>query len=114
LRIPATSSNGDCVLRDCPIRTIGSVPVYDDRPANEIASAKQLEVLVDILESDPLDRVFDLYGAGAGLAINAGWRIACPFSTLWHALGAHGAAILGALIGRVLGNRRLHIGGRRS
>jgi hypothetical protein len=33
-----------------------------------------------------------LYGAGAGLAINAGWRIACPFSTPWHALGAHGAA----------------------
>jgi hypothetical protein len=58
-----------------------------------------------------------LYGAGAGLAINAGWRIACPFSTPWHALGAHGAAIiatvlLGALIGRYLGNRRLHIGGR--
>ena len=59
-----------------------------------------------------------LYGAGAGLAINAGWRIACPVSTLWHALGAHGAAIiatviLGAVIGRFLGNRRLHIGGRR-
>ncbi|HEY1212382.1 MAG TPA: hypothetical protein VGE93_01995 [Bryobacteraceae bacterium] len=58
-----------------------------------------------------------LYGAGAGLAINAGWRIACPVSTPWHALGAHGAAIiatviLGALIGRFLGNRRLHIGGR--
>ena len=56
-----------------------------------------------------------LYGAGAGLAINAGWRIACPFSTPWHALGAHGAAIiatviLGALIGRLLGNRRLDIG----
>ena len=55
-----------------------------------------------------------LYGAGAGLAINAGWRIACPFSTPWHALGAHGAAIiatmvLGALIGRYLGNRRLYI-----
>jgi len=51
-----------------------------------------------------------LYGAGAGLAINAGWRIACPVSTPWHALGAHGAAIiatvaLGALIGRFLGNR---------
>ena len=58
-----------------------------------------------------------LYGAGAGLAINAGWRIACPISTPWHALGAHGAAIiatviLGALIGRFLGNRRLHIGER--
>jgi hypothetical protein len=60
-----------------------------------------------------------LYGAGAGLAINAGWRIACPFSTPWHALGAHGAAIiatvlLGGLIGRYLGNRRLHIGDRTS
>src|SRR5713101_7768521 len=59
-----------------------------------------------------------LYGAGAGLAINAGWRIACPVSTPWHALGAHGAAIvattiLGALIGRFLGNRRLHIGRER-
>jgi hypothetical protein len=58
-----------------------------------------------------------LYGAGAGLAINAGWRIACPVSTPWHALGAHGAAIIatvisGALIGRVLGNRRF--GGRHS
>jgi hypothetical protein len=60
-----------------------------------------------------------LYGAGAGLAINAGWRIACPVSTPWHALGAHGTAIiatvvLGAIIGRVLGNRRLHVAGRRS
>jgi hypothetical protein len=58
-----------------------------------------------------------LYGAGAGLAINAGWRIACPVSTPSHALGAHGAAILatvvlGALIGRFLGSRRSHIGGR--
>ncbi|HEY3738781.1 MAG TPA: NrsF family protein [Bryobacteraceae bacterium] len=53
-----------------------------------------------------------LYGAGAGLAINAGWRIACPFSTPEHSLGAHGAAIvataiLGALIGRSVGRRRL-------
>ena len=60
-----------------------------------------------------------LYGAGAGLAINAGWRIACPVSTPWHTLGAHGAAIiatviLGAVIGRSLGNRSLHIDGRRS
>jgi hypothetical protein len=54
-----------------------------------------------------------LYGAGAGLAINAGWRIACPVSTLWHSLGAHGAAIiatvlLGAFIGRFVGSRRLY------
>jgi hypothetical protein len=60
-----------------------------------------------------------LYGAGAGVAINAGWRIACPISTLSHALGAHGTAIiatvlLGALIGRFLGNRKLLIGGKRS
>ncbi|MBV8820057.1 MAG: hypothetical protein JO022_16960 [Acidobacteriaceae bacterium] len=58
-----------------------------------------------------------LYGAGAGLAINSGWRIACPVSTPWHALGSHGAAIvatvfLGAFIGRALGNRRLHARGR--
>ena len=54
-----------------------------------------------------------LYGAGAGLAINAGWRIACPYPTLRQALGAHGAAIiatvlLGALIGRFVGARRFH------
>lgn len=54
-----------------------------------------------------------LYGAGAGLAINAGWRIACPYPRLGHALGAHGTAIvatvlLGALIGRLLGSRRFH------
>jgi hypothetical protein len=60
-----------------------------------------------------------LYGVGAGLAINAGWRIACPVSTPWHALGSHGAAIIatvlsGALIGRYLGNRRLRIASRRS
>ena len=39
-----------------------------------------------------------LYGAGAGLAINAGWRIACPISTPWHALGAHGTAIISTVI----------------
>jgi hypothetical protein len=60
-----------------------------------------------------------LYGAGAGLAINAGWRIACPVSTPWHALGSHGVAIiatviLGALIGRFRGNRRLYNRSRRS
>ena len=58
-----------------------------------------------------------LYGAGAGVAINAGWRIACPYPTLRHSLGAHGTAIiatvvLGALIGRFLGARRFHRAGR--
>jgi len=57
-----------------------------------------------------------LYGAGAGLAINAGWRVACPVSPLRHALGAHGTAIvatvlLGALIGRFLHARRFHSAG---
>ena len=60
-----------------------------------------------------------LYGAGAGVAINAGWRIACPFPTLRHALGAHGAAIiatvlLGALIGGFLGGRKFHSADRDS
>src|SRR5689334_18607285 len=45
-----------------------------------------------------------LYGAGAGLAINAGWRIACPISTPWHSLGAHGAAIIATvLLGSLIG-----------
>jgi hypothetical protein len=49
-----------------------------------------------------------LYGAGAGLVINADWRIVCPGSGFRHALGAHGAAVLatvllGALIGWALG-----------
>jgi hypothetical protein len=53
-----------------------------------------------------------LYGAGAGVAVNAGWRLGCPVSTLGHALGAHGGAIIaialvGAVIGRVLGGQRL-------
>ena len=53
-----------------------------------------------------------LYGAGAGVAVNAGWRIGCPVSTLGHALGAHGGAIIvialvGALVGRALGRRPL-------
>ncbi len=60
-----------------------------------------------------------LYGAGAGVAVNAGWRIACPFSTLRHTLGAHGTAIvatvlLGALIGRFLRVRRFHSSDRSS
>ena len=46
-----------------------------------------------------------LFGGGAGVAINAGWRLACPVSTPSHAFGAHGMAVLatvllGAIIGR--------------
>lgn len=53
-----------------------------------------------------------LYGAGAGIAINAGWRIACPVATFRHTLGSHGTAIvatalIGGLIGHFLGKRRL-------
>jgi hypothetical protein len=60
-----------------------------------------------------------LYGAAAGLVINADWRIVCPGSNLRHALGAHGAAIiatvlLGALIGRFLAARKLSTRKRRS
>jgi hypothetical protein len=60
-----------------------------------------------------------LYGAGAGLMINADWRIACPVSNLGHTLGAHGAAIiatvfLGALIGRAMAARRVHTSKGRS
>jgi hypothetical protein len=60
-----------------------------------------------------------LYGAGAGVAINAGWRIACPYPTLRHTLGAHGTAIvatvlLGALIGRFLRARRFQSADRSS
>lgn len=51
-----------------------------------------------------------LYGAGAGVAINAGWRLACPVSDPWHSFGAHGTAVvatvvLGALVGRKIGDR---------
>jgi hypothetical protein len=35
-----------------------------------------------------------LYGAGAGIAVNAGWRLACPVSAPSHSLLAHGAAVV--------------------
>jgi hypothetical protein len=46
-----------------------------------------------------------LYGIGAGVAVNAGLRMACRISEPWHALGAHGLAIvatgfLGAMIAK--------------
>jgi hypothetical protein len=48
-----------------------------------------------------------LYGAGAGVTVNSGWRLACPISTPGHSLVAHGIAIiltviLGAAVGHVI------------
>ena len=35
-----------------------------------------------------------LYGAGAALTANAGWRLICPISTPWHVLTAHGGSVI--------------------
>jgi len=35
-----------------------------------------------------------LYGAGAALTANAGWRLICPISTPWHVLIAHGGSVI--------------------
>lgn len=53
-----------------------------------------------------------LYGAGAALTANAGWRLICPISTPWHVLTAHGGsvitiALLSALTAH-LATRRAH------
>src|SRR5262249_55321415 len=52
-----------------------------------------------------------LYGAGAALTSNAGWRLICPISTPWHVLTAHGGAIisitvLSALAAHLVAGRR--------
>src|SRR5262249_44775588 len=51
-----------------------------------------------------------LYGAGAALTSNAGWRLVCPISTPWHVLTAHGASVisiglLSALIAHLVAGR---------
>jgi hypothetical protein len=51
-----------------------------------------------------------LYGAGAALTANAGWRLICPISTPWHVLTAHGGsvvtiALLSALFAQRVGAR---------
>ncbi len=51
-----------------------------------------------------------LYGLGAGVAVNSGWRLACPISTLGHSLGVHGIAIvsttlLGAAAAQLIAKR---------
>ena len=52
-----------------------------------------------------------LYGAGAALTANAGWRLICPISTPWHVLTAHGGSmisitLLSALIAHLVAVRR--------
>ncbi len=52
-----------------------------------------------------------LYGAGAGLLSDAGWRLFCHYSDPGHVLPAHlgaiiAATLLGALTGRLLRPRR--------
>ncbi len=51
-----------------------------------------------------------LYGAGAALTSNAGWRLICPISTPWHVLTAHGGsvitiALLSALVAHLVATR---------
>ncbi len=51
-----------------------------------------------------------LYGAGAALTADAGWRLICPISTPWHVLTAHGGSLvtitlLSALTAHLVANR---------
>jgi len=51
-----------------------------------------------------------LYGAGAALTANAGWRLICPISTPWHVLTAHGGsaisvAVVSALLAHLVAKR---------
>jgi hypothetical protein len=53
-----------------------------------------------------------LYGAGAGLLSDAGWRLFCHYSDPWHVLPSHlgavlAASLIGALTGRLLRPRGL-------
>ena len=48
-----------------------------------------------------------MYGAGAGLLSDAGWRLFCHYSDPWHVFPSHlgavlAASLLGALTGRLL------------
>jgi hypothetical protein len=52
-----------------------------------------------------------IYGAGAGITVNGGWRLACPVSTPWHFLTAHGPAmvstvVLGAVVAHLMASSR--------
>jgi hypothetical protein len=48
-----------------------------------------------------------MYGAGAGLLSDAGWRLFCHYSDPWHVFPSHlgavvAASVLGALVGRLM------------
>ncbi len=52
-----------------------------------------------------------LFGGGAGLTVDAGWRLACPVSDPWHVLTGHGGAVLvltaiGAMAAQIVARRR--------
>jgi hypothetical protein len=51
-----------------------------------------------------------LYGGGAGVSVNAGWRLACPVSAPSHSLIAHGMAIAATML---LGSLAAHLIARR-
>jgi len=55
-----------------------------------------------------------LYGAGAALASNAGWRLICPISTPWHVLTAHGGAVISITLLSALAAHLVAVRARRS
>jgi hypothetical protein len=71
-----------------------------------IAAMMLLVVICLLLARRPLSArpalVGALYGAAAGVVVNAGWRLSCSVSTPSHSLLAHGSPILiAALAGAV-------------
>ena len=54
-----------------------------------------------------------LYGAGAALTANAGWRLICPISTPWHVLTAHGGSVITIALLSALTAHLVAVRGRR-
>lgn len=57
-----------------------------------------------------------LFGGGAGLTADAGWRLVCPVSDPWHVLVGHGSAVVVLTIVGSVGaywaaRRRIGLGG---
>ncbi len=55
-----------------------------------------------------------LYGAGAALTSNAGWRLICPISTPWHVLTAHGGSVISITLLSALTAHLVAVRARRS